>query len=60
VHFVLPAVDRDNPRAARSQQAHGRGANDTGRTGDDGDPAVQANTIGHRMVSPRARPVVPD
>ena len=53
------AVDRDNARAALGQQPHGRGADDAGRAGDDGDLAVQANSIGHVMRFPSGCPVVP-
>jgi hypothetical protein len=52
------AVDRDDARPALGQQPHGGAADDTGRTGHDGDLAVQANSIGHAF--PQARPVVPD
>ena len=47
VQVVLLAVDCDNTRAALGQQAHGRGADDAGRAGDDGNLAVQTNSIGH-------------
>ena len=35
------------PRAALGQQANGRGSNDAGRPGHDGNPAIEANSIGH-------------
>ena len=47
LQVLLLAVDRDDARAALGQQPHGRGADDAGSTGDDGDPAVQTNSIGH-------------
>ena len=43
----LLAVDCDDPRAALGQQPDGGGSDDAGRTGDNGDPAVQTNSIGH-------------
>ncbi|HEX7657589.1 MAG TPA: hypothetical protein VF404_11400 [Sphingomonas sp.] len=42
------AVDRDNARAAFGQQADSRASDDPGSTGNDGNPAVEANSIGHR------------
>jgi hypothetical protein len=56
---LFPAVDCDNARAAVGQKPHGRGADDAGRAGDDGDLAIQANSIRHLRRSPVA-PVVPD
>jgi len=43
------AVDRDNARAALGQQPYGRGSDDAGSPGDDGDPAIQANSIRHKV-----------
>src|ERR1700704_5725558 len=43
------AVDRDDAGAALSQQPDGRAADDAGRAGDDGDPAIQTNSIGHTV-----------
>jgi hypothetical protein len=43
------AVDRDNARAALGQQPYRRGSDDAGSPGDDGDPAIQANSIGHKV-----------
>jgi hypothetical protein len=45
------------PRSAKSLD--GRGSDDAGSAGDDGDPAIQANSIGHEAF-PLARPVIPD
>src|SRR3981189_212536 len=45
------AVDCDNPRTTLGEQLDGRGSDNAGRTGDDGNPAVQANSIGHSRVS---------
>ena len=47
LQVLLLAVDCDNTRAALGQQPHGRGADDAGSAGDDGDLAVQTNSIGH-------------
>jgi hypothetical protein len=41
------AIDCDNTRAAFGQQPHRRGADNAGRPGDDGDLAIQTNSIGH-------------
>jgi hypothetical protein len=46
------AVHRDQARPAFGQQAHGRGADDTGRAGHDGNPAIEANSIGHIKCFP--------
>ncbi len=43
----FPAVDGDDPRPALGQQADGRGSDDARSAGDDGDLAVQSDTIGH-------------
>jgi len=48
VQAVVVAVDCDNPRTAFGQQADGRAPDDSGSTGNDGNPAVEANSIGHR------------
>jgi hypothetical protein len=48
VQGILVAVDRDYACAAFGQQADGRASDDSGRTSDDGNPAVEANSIGHR------------
>jgi hypothetical protein len=47
LQVLLPAVDRDDARAAFGQQPNGRGSDDAGRAGDDGDLAIQTNSIGH-------------
>jgi hypothetical protein len=47
VQGVGVAVDCDNPRAAFGEQVDGRASDDSGRTGDNGNPAVEANSIGH-------------
>jgi hypothetical protein len=47
----LVAVDRDNPRPALGQEPHRRGADDPGGAGDDGNPAIQSNAIGHARRS---------
>ena len=52
------AVDGDDARAALGEEADGRAADDAGSSGDDGNLAVQANTIRHLVSS--AGPVVPD
>ena len=44
---MLLAVDGDDARAALGQQPDGRGSDDAGSTGDDGYPAIEANSIGH-------------
>ena len=59
LQVLLPAVDRDNARAAFGQQPDGRGADDAGSAGDDGDLAIQTNSIGHFAAFPLAGPVVP-
>ena len=43
----LPAVDRDDAGAAFGQKADGCGTDDAGSPGDDGDLAIQTNSIGH-------------
>src|SRR5258705_2708671 len=43
----LAAVDRDDAGAALGQEPDGRATDDAGRAGDDGDLAVQPNSIGH-------------
>jgi hypothetical protein len=48
VQGILVAVDRDYACAAFGQQADGRASDDSGSTGNDGNPAVEANSIGHR------------
>ena len=48
---VFLAVDCDDTRAAFGQQPDGRGSDDAGRAGDDGDPAIQTNSIGHAGFS---------
>ena len=45
--ILLVAVDRDDARAALGQQADGRGSDDAGSAGHDGNPAIEANSIGH-------------
>ena len=52
LEVLFPAVDRDEAGAAFGQKPHGRGADDAGSPGDDGDPAVQANSIGHCRCFP--------
>ena len=47
LEVLFPAVDRDDARAALGQQPHGRGSDDAGSAGDDGNPAIEANSIGH-------------
>src|SRR2546430_9978882 len=42
----LAAVDGDDAGAALGKQLDRRAADDAGRAGDDGDPAVQPDTIG--------------
>ena len=56
----FPAVDRDDAGAALGEQLHGGGADDAGRAGDDGDPAVEPNSIGHCWCFLWLAPVVPD
>ncbi len=46
------AVDCDNMRATLGQKPHGRGANDAGGAGDDGNPAIETNAIGHALRFP--------
>jgi hypothetical protein len=41
---------RDDARAALGQQPNGRGSDDTGRAGNDGEPAIQTNSIGHGVL----------
>ena len=53
------AVDGDDASAAFGQEPHGRGADDAGCAGHDGDPAVEANSIGHVLGFPLAAPVCP-
>ena len=55
----FPAVDGNNAGAAFGQQADGCGADDAGSPGDDGDLAIQTNSIGHVWRFPVA-PVDPD
>ena len=47
LEVVFPAVDGDDTGAAFGQQADGRGSDDAGRAGHDGNPAIEANSIGH-------------
>ena len=47
LEILLLAVDGDDARAAFGQKPDGGGSDDAGCPGDDGDPAVQANSIGH-------------
>jgi hypothetical protein len=60
LQVLLPAVDGNDARAALGQKAHGGGADDPGSPGDDGNPAIEANSIGHVWHFPWAGPVVPD
>ncbi|MEY9316568.1 hypothetical protein ABIF29_003367 [Bradyrhizobium elkanii] len=41
------AVDRDNPRTPFGEQLERGGSDDAGSSGDDGDPAVEPDAIGH-------------
>jgi hypothetical protein len=52
------AVDRNDTRAAFGQQLSGGAADDAGSPGDDGDLAIETNSIGHVLRFPLARPVV--
>jgi hypothetical protein len=56
---LFPAVDGDDARATLGQKPDGGAADEAGSPDDDGDPAIQANSIGHFRVSSDA-PVVPD
>ena len=56
----FPAVDGDDAGAALGQQADGRGSDDAGRAGHDGDPAIEANSIGHFWGFLWLAPVIPD
>ena len=47
---MFPAVDGDDARAAFGEQPKGRGSDDAGRAGNDGDPAIQTNSIGHGVL----------
>ena len=47
LQVLLPAVDRNDARAAIGEKPDGCGSDDAGGAGDDGDLAVQANSIGH-------------
>src|ERR1700694_1966709 len=47
LQVLLPAVDGNDARAAFGQKAHGRGANDARSPGDDGNLAIETNSIGH-------------
>ena len=51
VQILFAPVDGDDAGAARGQQTHGRGADESGRAGDDGHPAVETNRIGHSFPS---------
>jgi hypothetical protein len=55
--ILLPAVDGDDPGVAFGQEADGRGSDDAGRAGN---PAIEANSIGHILGFPLAPPVIPD
>ena len=57
---LLPAVDGDDAGAAFGQQADGRGSDDAGRAGHDGNPAIEANSIGHVWGFLSLAPVIPD
>jgi hypothetical protein len=46
----LQAVYRDDARPARGQQPHGRAADHACGAGDNGNPAVEADAIGHGGV----------
>jgi len=46
------AVDGDDARPALGQKPHGRGADDAGSPGHDGNLAIQANSIGHGVGFP--------
>jgi hypothetical protein len=46
----LQAVYRDDARPARGQQPHGRAADHACGAGDNGNPAIQADAIGHGGV----------
>jgi hypothetical protein len=52
VQFRLFVVDCDNMRTALGQKPYGRGANDAGGAGDDGDPAIETNAIVHAWRFP--------
>src|SRR5438445_11124672 len=54
LEVVCLAVDGDDTSAAFGQEADGRGSDDAGRAGHDGNPAIEANSIGHVWVSSRA------
>src|SRR6185436_15480639 len=43
-------VDGNDTGAAFGQKADGGGSDDTGRAGHDGNPAIEANSIGHIWV----------
>jgi hypothetical protein len=63
LQFPLLAVDCDNMRTALGQQLHGSGADDAGGAGDDGNPAIETNAIGHAwrfLGVSLAGPVIPD
>ena len=52
LQVLLPAVDGDDAGAALGQKLHGRGADDAGSAGDDGDLAIETNSIGHVWCFP--------